>query len=269
MTNFRRGLFASCATFCLIATANAQPTPSDEPSGPDTPTTPETTSPETEQPQTTEQSTTIVTPPPVVTTPAPSPTYEPSGQPVIHETEQENWYKKYGVSVALGGGVSGFTNQRMRDTTNVGGDWAVRLTFGSRSPLAFEAAYIGSAQSIDALGLDTDTLLVSNGIQGNLRLNVTTNMPVQPFVFGGGAWRHYSLAREDFNTSDINNSDDVFEIPLGVGVAAKSHGFMFDARGEFRIATNSDLVPSLDSPDLGDHSAEHRWSANANIGYEF
>ncbi|MBS1122311.1 MAG: hypothetical protein H6Q90_4539 [Deltaproteobacteria bacterium] len=249
MTNIRRGLFASCATFGLIATANAQPTPSDEPTTPE-PSTTETTT------------TTVVTPAPVV---APTPTYEPMGQPV-HEEQQENWYKKYGVSVSLGGGVAGFTNKTLRDTTRVGGDWTVRLTIGSRSMLAGEAAYIGSAQSIDALGLDSDALLVSNGIQGNLRLNLINDMPVQPFVYGGAAWRRYTLARDNFNTSDVLSKDDVLEIPLGVGIAAKTQGFLFDARGEARIATNEDLLPSIDRTGA---AAMHRWSINANVGYEF
>ena len=68
------------------------------------------------------------------------------------------------------------------------------MTFGSRSPIAIEAAYVGSAQGINALGLDTDALLVGQGAEGNLRLNLTTRR-VQPYLFGGIGWTRYNLER--------------------------------------------------------------------------
>jgi len=175
---------------------------------------------------------------------------------------------RYGVEVALGGGVEDFTNDTLRNTTTTGGSWNVRVAVGTRTPLAFEGAYIGSAQSIDALGLDGDALLVGNGLEALARVNLTeTN--IQPFAFAGLGWRRYSITNSNFNTSAVAETDDVLEIPFGVGVAAKYRGFVFDARGEVRLATQEDLMPALNAEDPTEDADMHRWAVNANIGYGF
>lgn len=204
-------------------------------------------------------------PPPQQTYVEPQPTYEPT----YEETKVEDPLGRYGLEIALGGGVEGFTSDSARDFTNDGGSWNVRVGIGNRSPLAFEASYIGSAQSIDALGLDGDSILVGNGIQGVVRVNFTQSYAIQPFAFAGAAWRHYNLANSDFNTSDIDDSDDVLEIPMGAGLAFKYGGFLLDARGEFRLASQEDLMPSLTAVDFDDRAQMHRWGVNANIGYAF
>jgi hypothetical protein len=199
---------------------------------------------------------------------------------VIHETDSDHSFMSgIGIALAAGGGAGGFTNNEMRDTTSVGGDWDVRATFGTRSPLALETSYIGSAQQINALGLDDSAVLVGNGVQGALRLNGTIDLPVQPFVFAGAAWRRYDLTNTNFNTSDVAGSDDVLEIPMGVGIAGHLAGLIVDLRGEFRASTMEDMVPESNgtSNDLEDSvgvdqdssAAMHRWGAKATIGYEF
>jgi len=242
--------------------------PSTDPVSPTDPTTPVDPANPTTQP--------APLPPPIVTepvyvepAPAPVTTYTPVyTEPVVVATD-EPFLERYGVAFVLGGGVEGFTNDSLRSSTKDGGNWDARAIFGTRDWVGFEAAYIGSAQSIDALGLDGDALLVGNGVQGNLRLNLTRDQLVQPFAYAGAAWRHYTLQNQGFNTSDVRDQDDVLEIPMGVGLAYKYEGFMIDARGEFRAATGEDLMPSLSGLD-GDSRAEmHRWGVNANIGYAF
>jgi hypothetical protein len=242
--------------------------PSTDPVSPTDPTTPIDPANPTTQP---------APPPPVVTdpvyidtTPAPvTTTYTPVYTEPVIVAREEPFLERYGVAFVLGGGVEGFTNDSLRSSTKDGGNWDARAIFGTRDWVGFEAAYIGSAQSIDALGLGGDAVLVGNGVQGNLRLNLTKDALVQPFAYAGAAWRHYQLQNEGINTSDVRDSDDVLEIPMGVGLAYKQDGFMIDARGEFRAATGEDLMPSLSGLD-GDSRAEmHRWGVNANIGYAF
>lgn len=213
-------------------------------------------------------------PQPVAQQPEPMPaqpqttTYEPTYEPTEEPTTQDDvWYKRYGIGFTLGGGVEGFTGDSMRDFTSTGGGWDVRGTVGLNSIFAFEGSYIGSAQSIDAVGLRSNAVLVGNGVQGALRLNATTNMSVQPFLYAGLAWRHYNVTNTPQNLSVIRDKDDVMEVPLGVGLGYKYRGFLFDARGEFRPAFYGDLAPSLF--DEGDDASMNRWGVNANIGYEF
>ena len=200
--------------------------------------------------------------------PVPEPDQQPTSYPAP-TPQEKSMVERIGLSIAAGGGVEGFTNDSARRTTTDGGLWDVRATVGTRNFLAFEAHYIGSAQAIDALGLDRDAVLVSNGVQGNLRLNFRRERPVQPFLFAGVAWRRYDITNAATNLSDIENQDDVLEMPMGLGVAYRWRGLMLDARGEFRATTDNDLMPTLRLSDLGERAAMHRYGVQASVGYEF
>lgn len=197
--------------------------------------------------------------------PPPQPTYAPT-YTVDDEEYEGDTLAAYGVSVALGGGVEGFASETMSDSTDIGGGWNVRVGLDTPYFVGVEGLYIGSAQGIDMLGLDNDAILVGNGLQGNLRVNLT-QMGVQPFAFGGLAWRHYDITNSDFNTSAAEDNDDVLEIPLGVGIGFKYEGLNLDARGEYRFSAYEDLMPSLN--DVGDDAGMDRWGVNLNIGYLF
>jgi hypothetical protein len=187
-------------------------------------------------------------------------------------TEEESMFTRFGFAISAGGGVSGFTDNTARSATQDGGGWDVRATFGTRSPIAAEISYLGSAQTIEALGLDNNAVLLGNGVQANVRVNLTTDTDVQPFLFGGAAWRRYQVTNTDSNTSDVADDDDVLEIPVGAGLAYRYRGLIIDMRGEYRRTTQEDLMPSLtqDGPFASDSQAElHRWGVNANVGYEF
>jgi len=188
-------------------------------------------------------------------------------------TETRPMWRDIGFSLSAGGGASGFTSETARNATQSGGDWDVRATIGTRLPVAAEISYLGSAQTIDALGLDDSAVLVGNGVQAAVRLNLLGDTSLQPFIFAGAAWRRYDLANTDSNTSDVTDNDDVVEFPIGAGLSFRTRqGFLLDARGEFRAATNEDLMPSLtvDGPLGNDNKASlHRWGVTANVGYEF
>jgi opacity protein-like surface antigen len=208
---------------------------------------------------------TAVTPPPPAPEAAPPPMEEPPPPMEITEVS-EPWYERWGLAIAAGGGVEGFTDEN-ETGADVGENGNVRLSVGTRTPFTFEGSYIGSAQNIEALGLDTDTYLYGNGLQAAARVNFLQGYGVSVFALGGVAWRHYSLSSNDFNTSDVSDSDDVMEIPVGGGIAFGYSGFMFDARSEYRMASYGDLFdnnPQIErDPDL------NRWNVQANIGYEF
>lgn len=263
----------------LLAATSAYAAPDDQPptspTGPTDPMAPTDSIPPPGDPDPTAEPPMAPMPPPArVPTIDPTPTIE---QPVtninvIQPIPSESWYStnRAGFALTAGGGVQGFTGGTMRDTTKDGGNWDVRAAFGTRLPVSFEASYLGSAQQINALGLDSNALLVGNGVQGNLRINATTgNIPVQPFLFGGVAWRRYQLENTSTNTSDVIGEDDVLEVPLGIGVAYKLRGFTLDARGEYRPSFYSNLVPDSGTNAFSDPASLDRWGVNANLGVEF
>jgi hypothetical protein len=265
MSKIKGELWAACILVAMTTgTALAQ--------SPEDPSQPVTT----DEAKSTTTSTTDTTPAPnpapapatVIVTPPP-----PPPAPVIYQEREPGTadaMKRIGMSLSFGGGLAEFTNQTMRDTTGTAGTWAVRATLGTKSPLGFEGSYIGSAQTINALGIENDAMLVGNGVQGALRLNAVIGSPITPFVFGGVAWNHYSLTNTATNTSAISDTDDLLEVPVGLGIGGSWKGLGYDVRGEMRFATNEDLVPQLSAGrDNGSHADMHRWGVNATLGWGF
>ena len=89
-----------------------------------------------------------------------------------------------GVGVTLGGGAVGFWQDGTKSFVDIGGSWDVRATIGTRLPIAFELAYVGTAQGMNALGLDTNAILLGSTAEGDIRINILRGR-VQPYVFGG------------------------------------------------------------------------------------
>lgn len=147
-----------------------------------------------------------------------------------------------GVAVSVGAGVTDFAQADMREVTDPGGTWEVRLAAGTRLPIAFEAAYVGSAQAIDAAGLDPDAVLVGTGLEGGFRLDVLPD-EVNPYFLAGIGWSRYALAGVETGTSSVARRDDVLTLPFGVGVDLKVDPFVFDARAVMRPTFDNELLP--------------------------
>jgi hypothetical protein len=206
--------------------------------------------------------------------PAPAPAPAPAATPVAYEPapsvtveQQPSYSVPGGFSVTLGGGVDAFSRSGMRNITSTGGSWNLRATIGTKEYAALEGSYIGSAQSFNQ-GFNQSATLVGNGAQIALRLNATRNVMAQPFIYGGAAWRHYSITNRstNFDLLGANSRDNVAEFPLGIGVSGHFGGFTADVRGEYRFVVDQNLVPDVNSP--GNSLNMDRWGVMGNIGYE-
>lgn len=216
------------------------------------------------------------TAPPVTTLPPVTPERRTLVYTEERDTTTSHLLTPFGMAISVGGGVVGFVDQNARDITDPGGQWEARLTLGTRSPLAVEAAYVGSAQGINALGVDNNAMLVGSAIEGDARLNFTTSA-VQPYIFGGIGFTHYEVANTNRNTSSINDEEDMGHVPVGAGLGFQTAGLLIDVRGTFRAAFDDDLLDQPvqgDEPDLipdqNDAKAElDTWNVGARVGWEF
>lgn len=178
----------------------------------------------------------------------------------------------FGAAVSLGAGLTDFQEGRMQDLTSPGAAYDVRVSLGTRQRLAFEAAYVGSAQDVDALGLDGDAVLLSNGVEGDLRLNLIDlrhrHHLIQPFIDAGAGWSRYEIVGEDANTSSLQNSDDVLALRFGGGLAVYNlgaDGLVLDARFTYRATADEELAGEDLAGDVGMDS----WAVTGRVGYEF
>jgi hypothetical protein len=170
---------------------------------------------------------------------------------------------KYGMSVTIGGGFVGFVDGDTRDYATDGNGWEGRLAFGTRSRVAIEAAYVGTMTAIDALGLDTDANLLGTGVEGAARFNLLDGQ-FKPYVHAGAGWMRYDITNASYNTSSIDESDNLITIPVGAGLGFQEGPVLIDLRGTYRVTTEADMFSTL-----GTEARLDTWSANANIGFEF
>lgn len=175
-----------------------------------------------------------------------------------------------GVGVTLGGGISGFTDQSMRNTasSSVGGLWGLHVSIGTHVPIGVDLNYIGTATNMKPLGTDNGTL-VGTTFEGALRYNILPHFSWTPYVFAGIGYQRYDLTSAHLAQSDsgMKSSDNIAVFPMGAGISYRdTSGFVVDLRGTFRAAMSSTLV--LD-PVTNKFDDLHTVEGSANLGYEF
>ena len=182
----------------------------------------------------------------------------------MHDTEH-TWVGRLGSGFLVGGGYEDFTGKAMRNQTGGGGTWNARAVVGTRQFVGVEGAYVGSAHSVDALGVNSSAVLVSNGLEGNVRVNLPITMQraqlLEPFGFVGLGWQHYQVTNTTVNTSDLARNDDVMTVPLGGGIAYAIGRFMADARFTYR--------PTYYSEMLRQGGSLSNWGVGGQVGVAF
>ncbi|MGE5183477.1 MAG: hypothetical protein ACM31C_15505 [Acidobacteriota bacterium] len=211
----------------------------------------------------------------------------PAGVPVEHDdtgapSDDYAWNDAHlqsgiGVAVTLGGGIAGFTDHTLRDTTSpVGGLWDLRAAFGTHAPIAVELGYIGTATQIQSLFGVSSAMLIGTTLEGDVRLNLLPHYVLDPYAFVGVGWQRYDVDEHGFSlaSTGIANQDDVVEVPVGGGVSYRFDGLVADVRGTFRATRGSNLVleePAVPTaaPTATRFAPMHSWEASLSLGYEF
>jgi hypothetical protein len=179
-------------------------------------------------------------------------------------------FTPFGTSINVGGGVMNYTERGPLASTNPGGLWNARLAVGTRSVIGLEGGYLGTAQDIDAVGLDEGAFLVSNGAEGALRVNAPVTFEqgmIAPYAVAGLGWQRFDLVNEGTNTSSVEDADNVMTVPFGIGLNTVLAGVNLDARAMYRHTIGSELLGAEDYS--FDSNALNFWSLQAGLGFEF
>jgi hypothetical protein len=193
----------------------------------------------------------------------PGPFYAP--QPKQAYPLEHTWVARIGAGMLVGGGFEDFTNNTMQNMTGTAGMWTARVLAGTRRFLGVEAAYVGSARSIEALGLQSNATLIANGVEGNARVNVPVVMRraqlLEPFAFIGLGWQHYQVTNTNTFTSDLTRDDDVMAVPVGGGLEYAVGRFMADLRFTYRATYYNDLLRAGGNL--------NSWGVGSQVGFSF
>jgi hypothetical protein len=176
-----------------------------------------------------------------------------------------NVYSHVGVGLLVGGGFNQYTNGRLQNVTGDGGFWTARVVAGTREYVGMEAAYLGDARSISGLGFSNDSRLISNGLSGNLRVNIPIVRGaslVEPFGFVGVGWQHYTVTNNNVALSDVISSDNVLTLPYGGGLEFAYKGFMADARFTYTQTYYNNLTETIGGN-------LNNWGVGGQIGFEY
>jgi hypothetical protein len=265
--NITRTMAVTATAFwVVVGTASAQTTTTTEPE-PQTNSDSTTNAPPTEQPanQPIDPVPTELTPPPPVVN---NTVVVPIDDTPATTSDKEGYRppSRIGISLLAGGGVQDFTGSRIRDMTGTAGFWDVRAGVGTRSVVGLEAAYVGAAQSISALGLENDAKLVANGVEGDVHVHAPLGYRstlLEPYAFGGVGWQRYTITSTPVATASLTDNDDVVTVPMGAGFAAGYGGFLADLRFTYRLIERSNLLAPSGGGSL------NNWNLGAHLGYEF
>jgi hypothetical protein len=174
-----------------------------------------------------------------------------------------------GVGLTLGGGISGFTDQTMRDnmSNTVNGLWDARLTIGTHTPLGIDIGYVGTAGTLQLPSGGTNGNLIGSAVEGDLRWNIFPHFAWDPYAFAGVGWQNYEVSGQAVAMPGLASSSNNIDFPMGVGMAFRDpSGWLVDVRGTFRAEPGSDLFYQANQ---GVHASTNQWAANAALGYEF
>lgn len=154
-----------------------------------------------------------------------------------------------GLAVDVGGGMHTFVDNGLDEVVSTGGAWEARLTVGTRTFLGGEIAYVGTANPLNnTIGFDLDesAILVSNGVEGLLRVNAMLD-EWQPYAVAGYTYRRFTVQNTDFAVASVEDGSDQHEIPVGVGLAYRFRGFIADGRFMVHPAVSSELQPTSET----------------------
>ena len=139
---------------------------------------------------------------------------------------EHTWVSRLGAGILVGGGFEDFTNNTMQNMTGTAGMWTARVLAGTRRFFGVEAAYVGNARSIDALGLQSSATLIANGVEGDARVNVPVVMRGSSCwsrsPSSGVGWQHYQVTNTNTFTSDLARDDDVWPCRSAAGSSTRS-----------------------------------------------
>lgn len=194
---------------------------------------------------------------------------QPRPAPYDYSWSEPSMQSRIGLAMALGGGISGFTDPLMRDSaeSDIGGMWGVRVTIGSHIPVGVDLAYTGTSVDLAPVGSTQTGTLVGTEFETAVRWNVLPHYAWNPYAFVGVGWQRYDVMNGDFERADSGfvDQDDLLVMPMGGGLAWRDNsGLVVDLKGTFRLAESSTLL--IDS--TGERADLHTWEASATVGYE-
>src|SRR5690349_1518299 len=173
-----------------------------------------------------------------------------------------------GLSVLVGGGVEGYTNQLGQDI-DPGVAYGATLVLKPTKVLGLELGYSGAANELDSgvpLARTSGPDVVRNGGQAVATVGLTA-APIQPYLLAG-----VGLSRYNVRSSALAFQDDtVGNVPLGAGLRVHVGNFTADARLNYNLLFDQEFALNVPESDINlpgeaTFSSGGRYTGTLNFG---
>jgi hypothetical protein len=195
----------------------------------------------------------------------------PAPRPAHLRRHEARWhvFSPWDTSLTSGGGVADFTFSQMRSLSSIGAAWDARVTFGTRSLLGVEVAYVGAYNQLGGRDVSGPApYLMQAGLDSDLRVNLLP-FRVQPYVFGGVGWNHmdvFNRSADPVVGAQFRGADNQLSVPAGAGLAGYfGRHATLDARFTYRAIFGNQI--DLDLSDEGARADQYQVAAR--FGYVF
>jgi hypothetical protein len=175
-------------------------------------------------------------------------------------------------SLQAGGGFTNFSETGTQLLTNPGGSWSVRGAFGLDRRVGAEAAYVGTAMTLDIPAAD-DAAVIGTAFEALVRLGYPIELIrnvsfVSPYVAAGVGWSLFNLAGTDESDEmGLEDSDSTFTIPLGIGVGLGYERLSLDVRFMWRPAFGDEMF--RDANQTSETVGQNTLGTTFSLGYTF
>src|SRR3569623_258449 len=160
------------------------------------------------------------------------------------------------------GGAATFLDPHMRQVAGGGEAWRGRLSAGRPRGVRIEVAYTGADQPLRGMSGS----IFQQGVEAGLRINVAPHVaPYEPFFFFGGGWMHFRANAPP--EAGLRSTDDVFVMPIGVGVARRFGSFIVALRAGAEVTAGGELLPLPASHSSHDAASMNVFGVFAGVGY--
>lgn len=174
------------------------------------------------------------------------------------------------LAVQVGAGFANTTEGGAKQFTDPGMMWTLRGIWAPRSLIGVEAAYVGSAQSVENLGTG-DALLFRNGVEALVRVgrsfDLTARTHVMPYAAAGLGWAFYNIAGEEDLADGVRDNDNVFTTPIGFGVGGGYDAYTLDLRFMFRPVYGDEMFRDVNPGIIT--AGLNTVTLSAAVGYTF
>jgi hypothetical protein len=189
---------------------------------------------------------------------------------ITGEPREEEKSANQGLSVALQGGVAGFTST-LAPRIEPGGGWGLLVAAQPTPIVGLELSYLGASNYIDDPLAGGSSRLIRTAGQADVKFSLLPRA-VEPYLFGGIGLNRATIRNNNSTTASAGYQPDTFgSVPVGGGINFHAGRLLVGARGTYDWLFSQSFAPRSSDGKLGITGAPFGdiWRAELNLGGTF